>query len=268
MPDIQTNGIHLHYEEHGAGAPLLLLMGLGSPGTIWEGHVRAWAPPYRCLTPDNRGAGRSEKPVGPYSTAQMAQDTLGLLDALMLDRVHVAGISMGSAIAQELAIAVPDRVHTLTLVCPWPRCDAYTVRIFEMLHSAVQTMSLQQFVRLSQLWVYTPDWHATQMHDLLRREQQVLDAPDPMPAHAYQAQCAACIAHDTLDRLHRITAPTLITCGDRDVFTPLHYSEAIADRIDGATLLVFEGAGHAHHWEQQQKFDGAVMQFLEKYPMG
>ena len=86
-----------------------------------------------------------------------------------------------------------------------------------------------------------------------------------MPLHAFQAQCDACIAHDTRDRLHAIQAPVLVTSGDTDLFTPLHYSKVIAASIPGAELAVFEGGGHTHHWEKLDAFNERTLTFLLKH---
>lgn len=116
MPFVDTNGIRMHYEERGSGEPLVLLMGLGAPGSLWEDHVQAFEQHFRCLLVDNRGAGESDKPAGPYSTRMMAEDTAGLLRALGVEQARVAGISMGSGIAQELALAYPELVRSLVLI--------------------------------------------------------------------------------------------------------------------------------------------------------
>src|SRR5512140_492858 len=100
MPTIKTNGIELFYEERGTGDPVLLIMGITAPGSVWELHAKFWQERFRCLLPDNRGVGRTDKPAGPYSSAMMADDFVGLLDALGLTSVRVVGCSMGSIIAQ------------------------------------------------------------------------------------------------------------------------------------------------------------------------
>src|SRR6185369_250818 len=97
MPNVTANGIKLHYEERGQGEPLILLMGLGAPGSKWAEHVAAYEQHFRCFLIDNRGAGESDKPTGPYTTRMMAHDTAGLMQALGIQNARVAGLSMGSA---------------------------------------------------------------------------------------------------------------------------------------------------------------------------
>ncbi len=262
MPDITANGINIHYEERGSGEPLILIMGLGADGSLWEHHVAAYSKHFRCIMPDNRGAGRSGKPKGPYTTRQMAEDTIGLMDALGISMAHLSGISMGGAVVQELAISYPSRVKSATVISSWPRCDAYTKRVFEMLESLVATSDPVAFNRLLQLWIFTPDYHARSMDDLLAREESGKHNPWPMPVEAFRAQSQACIHHDTLDRLGLIQAPFLITAGDQDIFTPMHYAETMAELIPGARLTVIQGGGHAHHWEKLDEFNNATLSFL------
>ncbi len=263
MPRIHANGIDLHYEDRGRGEPLLLIMGLGADGSLWEEHVRTYERHFRCIIPDNRGAGRSGKPSGPYTTATMADDMVALMDALGVARAHVAGISMGGCIAQEMALRAPDRVDRLVLVSAWPRCDAYTVRIFEMFEALAATSAPSAFTRMLQLWIFTPDHHAARMDDLLAREAAGAGHSHPMPLAAFAAQCAACIGHDATGRLGGIRAPTLITAGDRDIFTPLHYAETLHRQIPGSRLLVMPGCGHAHHWEALETFNQRTLAFLQ-----
>ena len=141
MPFLQTNGIQLHYTEQGSGPPLLLIMGITAPGSVWEQHANFWSQSFRCLMPDNRGVGRSDKPAGPYNTAMMADDFAGMLDQLGVSAARVVGCSMGSTIAQQLALRHATKVQSLVLMCPWARCDRYAGGIFE--HMAMQKARLR-----------------------------------------------------------------------------------------------------------------------------
>jgi pimeloyl-ACP methyl ester carboxylesterase len=262
MPVVQTNGIELHYTERGSGEPLVLLMGLGADGSLWEEHVRAYERHFRCILVDNRGAGKSAKPAGPYTTKMMAADTIGLMEALGIERAHISGISMGSAIAQEVALASPERVRSLTLNCSWLSCDAYTRNVFETFRAGYEAMRPDDFAKLLHLFIYTPAYHDQHGDVLAAARQGALGNDNPMPVYAFQAQCDACTSHDTTGRLGTISAPTLITVGDRDIFTPLTLSLAIAKEIPHAKVEVFEGSGHTHHWDSVERFNSITTDFL------
>src|SRR5262245_22114978 len=124
MSTAKIGSLDIYYEEHGAGEPLLLIMGLAADSTAWMFQVPAFAEKYRTIVFDNRGVGRSSKPAGPYTIHEMADDAAGLLDALHVQRAHVVGVSMGGMIAQELELRHPERVHGLVLACTYPEPDA------------------------------------------------------------------------------------------------------------------------------------------------
>ena len=107
MPRVRVNGVELHYVEVGGGDPVLMIMGFGGDHLAWGFQVPALSARYRVIAFDNRGAGQSSVPDVPYSTRMMADDAVGLLDALGIERAHVIGVSMGGMIAQEVALGHP-----------------------------------------------------------------------------------------------------------------------------------------------------------------
>ena len=254
--------VKLHYEMVGKGEPLVLVMGLGAPGSLWELHVEAYARHFCCIIPDNRGAGDSPSPAGPYTTEMMARDTLALMDELNIGSARVAGISMGSAIAQSMAILEPDRVRSMVLISSWARCDRYMKDVFENFARIRPLVSPEHFMQLLQLWIFAPEHFGSNYADLLlgRAEAQY----NSMADHAFSAQCAACINHDTLDRLGEIQAPCLLTVGDADIFTPPRCSRQMHERLVNSELVVLPGLGHCHHWEDLKTFNETTTKFLQE----
>ena len=265
MPDVTANGITIHYEERGEGDPLILIMGLGADGSLWEDHVQEYEKHFQCILMDNRGAGKSDKPEGPYSTKMMADDTAGLMDALGIDKAHVAGISMGGAIAQELALNHPDKVRSLVLVSTWAKCNNYAVTVFEHFRKIRETARPDNFLELLQLWIFAPPFYESNIDDLRQGQQDAADNPEPMPQPSFSAQCDACINHDTVGRLDQINAPTLITIGDKDIFTPPAFSEYLHENISGSEIFWLKGCGHAHHWEALESYNGKTSSFLQQH---
>jgi pimeloyl-ACP methyl ester carboxylesterase len=106
--EVVVDGCAISYRLVGQGRPLLLVMGLGADVSAWQDHVSVYSERFRCILVDNRGIGRSGKPTGPYSTMQMADDCARVVDAVASTPVAVVGISMGGAIAQELALRHPS----------------------------------------------------------------------------------------------------------------------------------------------------------------
>jgi pimeloyl-ACP methyl ester carboxylesterase len=260
MPRVNVNGIGIHYQERGSGDPLVLIMGLGAPGSLWEDHVACYESHFRCILVDNRGAGDSDKPYGPYTTREMADDMVGLMDALDIESARVAGISMGSAIAQELALSYPDKVRSLVLISSWSRCDRYTVAVFEHFKRMRAVASPADFMQLLQLWIAAPGYYGEQYDELLQGQRDAHDGY--MPLHAFEAQCDACSTHDTYARLDQIAVPALLTVGEVDIFTPLRLSVEMHERMPQSELLVFPSRGHIHHWEDLERFNACTTEFL------
>src|SRR5215212_7863258 len=117
MPHTIREGIHLWWEEDGAGDPLLLIMGLGATLEWWARLRPSLTARCRTILFDNRGVGRSDVPAGPYSIPAMADDAAAVLDAAGVGSAHVFGLSMGGYIAQELILRHPGRVRSLILAC-------------------------------------------------------------------------------------------------------------------------------------------------------
>jgi pimeloyl-ACP methyl ester carboxylesterase len=122
---IQVNGIDLYYNIQGSSENelLLLIAGFDSDSSTWAAMMRSLVKQYQVLRFDNRGIGQTEAPDSPYSIKQMAADAAALLDYLSISQVHVAGHSMGGQIAQELALAHPEKIHCLILLSSWARGD-------------------------------------------------------------------------------------------------------------------------------------------------
>jgi pimeloyl-ACP methyl ester carboxylesterase len=260
MPTINANGITLYYEERGTGDPLILIMGLGAPGSRWEDHVSYYASAFRCITIDNRGADQSDRPQGPYTTRMMAEDIAGLMRALDIEHAYIAGISMGSAIAQELALSYPNMVRSMVLISSWSQCDPYTQAIFYLFKNARAQMSPANFTQLLQLWIASPHYFETHLDSLIQGQKEAHE--NYMSLHAFEAQCDACLTHHTIDRLAQIEVPTLLTVGEADIFTPLRLTAEIHDRMPRSEMLVFPGKGHIHHWEELDRFNNATFEFL------
>jgi pimeloyl-ACP methyl ester carboxylesterase len=263
---IETNGIRIAYEERGSGEPLILIMGLGADGQVWDAHAQAYAARFRCFLVDNRGTGDSDKPAGPYTTSMMADDYAGLIRGLGLGKVRIAGISMGGAIAQQIALRHPDLVRSMLLVCTWIKFAPYEATVFDNLAKVRAHVPPADFMELLFLWIWTPAWTNAHSADL----KATIHAAGPetaakglwLPQHAFEAQASACITHDTTSSVHNIKVPCLITIGSADIFTPMSYSEDLHKRIAGSKIKVFEGWGHVHHWEALEEFNAITTKWL------
>lgn len=264
MPYANANGINLYYEERGTGDPLLLIMGITAPGSVWEKHVAHWESHFRCIMPDNRGVGQSDKPAGPYTSAQMADDCAGLLDALDISSARVAGVSMGGIIAQQLALRHPDKVQSMVLMCPWARCDRQGKAIFQhMMHA--KRLRPEEFANFVQLLIYHPSsWDDDTMYqELMDAQQAAAVDPFPQPLHGLEGQAHACIDHHVLADLPNIQQPCLVIGGEDDRFVPAERVREVAEAIPQAELYLYPQAAHVFHWEKIDDFNPRALKWLQ-----
>ncbi len=269
MPKVKTNGIEMHYEERGTGEPVICIMGITAPGTVWDAHASHWEKSFRCVIGDNRGVGQTDKPVGPYTTAMMADDYAGLMDALGIKKAHVVGCSMGGAIAQQLALRHPAKVRSVVLMCTWARLDRFGVATFEHLKTLKASVRPEEMMKYVQMLIFAKG-HWDDDENYANLQQGLQDAatnPAPQPLHALEGQAAACISHHTLADLKNLTAPALIIGGKDDIFTPRWMAEELAAHLPNNELHLFDGAGHAFHWERLDGFNERSTAFMKKHPI-
>ncbi len=253
--------VQLHFQAVGRGKPVVFIPGLGSSGAVWAGIARDLASDFRCILVDNRGAGLSPKPEGPYSTAAMAADVAALVERMGLTEVCVVGHSMGGAIAQELALAYPDRIARLALLSTWCEPDPWLTGLFVNLRRLRQHLPLRDFVEF-QLWLSTAvscDDDARRHRDLV---EQVYRMARRQGRRAYLAQLEACLGHRAGARVRDIRAPTLVAVGSEDRLVPPRFSRELAFLIGHAQLEVIEGAGHRLYYEVPGKLVDLLKRWL------
>jgi pimeloyl-ACP methyl ester carboxylesterase len=238
-----SDGTRIHYEVHGSGEPVLLIMGLGSNAYGWYRTIPWLSEQFEVIAFDNRGTGRSDVPEGPYSIPQMAADAAAVLDAVGRETAHVVGASLGGMIAQRFALAYPDRLRSLTLVCTTPGganaappSDAVTAALFE------GGQDPSTVYRRNAWFLYGDD---TRTHHPDRIEED-LEWRSKIPTQpvGFFGQIQAALGHDTWDELPAIAAPTLVVHGDADLLVPTPNGKFLAERIPGAELVLIPGAGH------------------------
>ncbi|HEY8476102.1 MAG TPA: alpha/beta fold hydrolase [Chloroflexota bacterium] len=267
MPTVQANGIRVGYEEVGQGEPVLLIPGTGVDRTLWSLQVSALHRRYRCIAMDNRGVGESDKPAGDYTMRLLAADAAGLLESLGVARAHVVGQSLGSAVAQELAIHYPERVLTLSLHGTWARtADApYLARLFQVRRDLVRSAPWSVYLREGLLWLFTPEYVDAHEAEIALREEMGLASP--ASPEGLLGQYAASLAHDTADRLGEIVAPTLVTVGAEDRVTVPAYGRQVHERIPGSDFVVFPRLGHLSMVQAPDVFNATLLDFLGRHPM-
>jgi 3-oxoadipate enol-lactonase len=254
MPSVDAGGAELYYERAGAGEPLLLIQGMSATHMAWgRPFLDELERSFECTIFDNRGMGRAGKAQLPFSVADMAGDTAALLDALEIETAHVVGISMGGMIAQELALAHPERIRTLTIgasYCGGPDGTLMAPEDLQLLGTAYASGEPEQVLRAMWEINLSPSFREDDSRFAAFSEMgTALSAPQPVVLQ----QMRACAEHDTHERLGQISLPTLVIHGDVDRLLGYGNGREIAALIPTARLATLEGVGHMFWWELPQR---------------
>lgn len=254
MPSVDAAGTELHYLRAGEGEPLLLIQGMSATHLAWgRPFLDELERSFETIVFDNRGMGLSGQAELPFTIADLAADTVGLLDALELKSAHVVGISMGGMIAQELALAHPERIRTLTIgasYCGGPEATLMAPEDLQMLGAAFASGDRDQVFRAMWEINLSPGFREDDSRYAAFTEMAAaLASPQPV----IMQQMRACALHDTHDRLGQIDLPTLVIHGDVDRLLGYSNGRQIASLVPGARLETLPGVGHMFWWEQPRR---------------
>ena len=266
MPIAQVGDLNVVYDITGTGEPVLLVNGIGAARAGWGLQLPAVAKEFQAITFDNRDVGETGPGTdeGLPSIRRFADDAVGLLNALGIQRAHVAGASMGGCIAQEIAISHPERTKSVTIICSWAEVDPWMAELWEQWEHLFAAQGAVEWARTTWLWVFT---HRHYLNPDNLKDLVAGAAADPRPQTLamYLRKSHAAKTFSALDRLPGVTAPAHVIAGAEDIFTPPRYSEAIAAAIPNARLTVLPNAGHGAFWETTDAFNGAVLGFLRRF---
>jgi 3-oxoadipate enol-lactonase len=269
MPFARNGTVELHWESFGEGPAVLLVAGQGMIADGWWATVPILARSFRVIAFDNRDTGRSSRSPWPYSVAHMADDAVAVLDAAGEQRAHVYGISLGSLVAQDVALRHPNRVEALVL-------GASSAGGFAGYKPAPTSFAQTFLVRAGAMgpdeaaWAAVPYTYAEKTRRL-HPERIVADIahrlsspPEPL---AYLHQAGAVATHDAYERLNQMAAPTLVVHGEQDVFVPPANALVLAERIPGAQLRLWPDAAHMYTIDEPRA-DEEIARFLLRHSAG
>jgi pimeloyl-ACP methyl ester carboxylesterase len=257
---VRTGVVDVWTEQVGEGPDVLLIGGLGDTVESWQLQLDGLADRYRLIAFDNRGAGRTTMAEGRLSAEAMADDAAALIRALELPTAHVAGFSMGSAIAQQLALRHPELVRSLVLQSTYARPDALfrsQLNLWRWLPEVAPNE--RAFFEAFFTWIYTPRAHADGTVEQIIED--ALAFPHQQSVAAFQAQVDVCLEHDTAERLSAIAAPTLVMAGELDTILPPRFGRAVAELIPGARFEVLPGEAHQPFQEIPDEWNARVDAF-------
>jgi pimeloyl-ACP methyl ester carboxylesterase len=258
MPFIENQGAKIYWDEQGQGEPILLIMGLGWPATMWHRTRPALNAHYRTIAFDNRGAGRSDVPSGPYSIATMAADAAAVLDAAGVANAHLLGASMGGMIAQEFALRYPGRLRSLVLACT--ACGGpYATQADP---EVIQVLFHRQGTPAERAEAVVPFiYAATTPRERIDEDLAVLSKNFATP-EGYTGQLQGIMAWESYSRLPEIQTRTLVVHGTNDRLVPAANSDLIASRIADAQVVKLPNASHIFMTDQPDRSQQSFLHFL------
>jgi len=265
MPSVRVaDGTRIFYDTFGkpSGEPMVLLMGLAIDRWGWIRQRSMLAHDFRCISIDNRGAGLSEKPPGPYDLFTMAEDAIAVMDAEGLDSAHLMGYSLGGVLAQILAVRHPERVRSLVLASTACRVKDWRRELLSEWSQMIEVRGVHDFARENLRWV------AAARH--LRWIMPLAPAFAPLfvraPGHGVIGQIEAMsgIQDQVHEELRDLEIETLVIVGSQDILTPVGDSEEIAHNISSSRLQVISGAAHGAVVTDASVFNRAVRAFLKE----
>ncbi len=254
MPVVTAGEVELSYERNGSGPPLLMIMGMSGTALSWgEPFLELLREDFETIVYDHRGVGSSSRMEEPFTIAQLAEDAVALLAALEIDSAHVLGISMGGMVAQDLALAHPERVRTLTLGCTYCGGEGSALAAEEVMRGLAEAMfsgDRARMIRASWEANLSPGFAADD--DAYARFLEIAGLR-AVAAEVIMAQMQAIGGHDTSARLPSIELPTLVLHGTLDQMLPVQNGRMIAGLIPGSQLEIFDDVGHLFFWERPEQ---------------
>lgn len=260
MEHLIVNGVRIVCRVQGEGPAVLLLHGLGGSHDDWYRQVPALAARYRAIAPDLRGFGASERQE-PYTIQQHARDAAALLDALGETRAHVVGLSMGGAIAMELALSEPDKVAGLVLANTAPGFELGTWERRYLGFSRFLLALILGVGGIARLFgkAVFPAPHQE------RLRLRLLEHASHTSRWVYIASLRALTRWNAEDRLGAISSPTLVIGAEHD-YTDIHEKRRWAARIPDARVVMLPGSRHRSELDSPQAFNSVVLEFLAGVP--
>lgn len=260
---MKVNRMEIHYELSGEESrPVVMLShSLASSLKMWEPQMDVLRSHFRVLRYDTRGHGKSEVTPAPYTLELLAEDVMGLINQLGIDRVHWVGLSMGGMIGQAVALHYPQRLRSLTLCDTSAVIPAEMQPIWEERIEAVRTRGMSsQFEATMDRW-FTPSYRSLNPPMLKVIEEEFLATPP----EGYIGCASAIRRLNYLNRLGEIHLPTLILVGEDDPATPVSASQAIHGQIQNSTLVILPHCCHLSNVEQAEAFNTHLLAFLKTF---
>ncbi len=265
MPKIKVNDISMYYEIHGKGEPMFLIPGFSADTTIWNAVTDKLAEKFQVILFDNRGAGQTDIPNGPYTIEQMVDDLITLCENLSIAKAHFVGSSMGGFILQMLAVKHPELVKSAIICNSTTNINCcfhlYVGAQLELIKAKAPQSAL---VKASCSWGFSYRFLSLpgMIENLL---QFATNNPHPFTIEGYEGQYAALDKFNSDTWVRQMNVPTLVIAGDQDLIFNEKSIKALADKIPGAEYFCFAECGHLPILEYPEQFSDLVVKFVNQF---
>ncbi len=263
MPKARVNGIDIHYIERGEGTPLLAVHGFQNSHFSFTPLFDWLSERFRVYALDLRGHGDSDKPRGPYTIQAFADDVVGFLDALGIERVDYLGHSMGGRTGTMVGIQHSGRLSRLMLSASsaGPPSGAYR-QMFEEHLKVAEAEGMEALHEFKLRRDEVPEGMREGPLAAEYRENFLKNTPQTFADTAHALFTIPVLR----DELHRISVPTWVCHGENDA-GPIDFSEVYAKHVPDCTTSIIPDAGHSSFWDQPEAFIAEMEKFLENNPL-
>lgn len=265
VPEIEANGITMHYERQGNGEAIVMIPYLSADHACYAFQVAEYAKRFTCVGIDPRGAGGTDKPEGAYSTELMADDFAAAMQALEIERAHVFGLSLGAAVGLWLGIKYPEKVRSLSLHAGWSAPNPFLTTVIEGWQIMAEALGsvTETLVRSIFPWCFTPELYNSSPETIESLAEFARSRPE-QPVDAFLRQSNAVIGHDVRSHVAAISVPTQITVGRHDMLCR-DSAEPMKAAIPNAELVFFEDCAHAPIYQAVDEFNARTLDFFERH---
>ncbi len=260
MKKLILGDLKLYYQDLGSGYPVVLVHGMGSDHTIWEGIITYLEKNFRILAFDLRGHGSSSKTPGPYSMELFSDDLHRFLERLDIGQAHFMGHSMGGAVLQELAIGKPELFNSLTLISSFAYIDHHLEDVLLELLRILTDEGYNDFFNECLKLANTPEFIENNK-EFFQEIEKVMVKTNSNSSLEYTIN--ACLKINFISSLRKIKIPTLIIAGEEDVFVPIEHGLKINNAITNSKLEIIAGASHNLLVEQPVETYQRICDFLQ-----
>lgn len=270
MPKVKVNNFNMYYEAHGEGFPFIMIGGSACNIYWWDTIlIDELSKKFKTVVFDNRGVGRSDDPDEDFLIKTMADDTVGLMKALGIERAHVLGHSMGGNIAQEIVINYPEMVEKLVLCstsCGGSKSVPPSSEVMNLMMSFVgreyDLKVIKETIKETLALMFTEEFMKKNPEYIENKIRMLLKTPTT--ASTYKRQLEAVMKSPTTCRkLKKIDIQTLVIHGKKDILVPPQNGEILTNLIPSAKLALFDNNAHWVFYPEPEKVIETILAFLK-----